>query len=539
MVWMLLLAAVLVIQFFFQLGGIGLVGPDEPRYAQIAREMAGSGDYVTPRLFGEPWFEKPVLYYWGAALAFKLLGVTEFAARLVSALAALAGVGMTYLLGRHWLSPRAGWLAALILATSPLYFALARAASMDMLLCGTLCMAWGALYLWIFQAPPSEPGHTRRFPWQLALFYASLALSILAKGPVGLVLVGGTFLIFVAVTRQWRLLAGVRLLEGALLVLAIAGPWFWLCYRANGFVFLQQFVIEHNLQRFATNRYQHLQPYWFYLAVGFAGFFPWVLHIVPAARTYWQQGWRGTECRGAQRFYLWLWVLLPVLFFTAAQSKLPGYILPVAPALALLIAAEFEGALDAKRRGAPHRWFLFPALLQAALLILVGLLFPVISGRLPLSLGVLVPLLAGLLAVIGVAGALFLFLGQVKRLAATYVTGVVLAVLAVTQLGLPLLDAQESQRQLAAVLRRNGYGGQTVYLVGLPRRVEYGLDYYLKAKTKPVYANEEWQRAADREFFVVTPLVSAPPEGNGKFKIVSAQTFAGKQVVRMISLGPH
>jgi 4-amino-4-deoxy-L-arabinose transferase-like glycosyltransferase len=142
----LLLLLVSYLQFFHQLGGLGLVGPDEPRYAQVAREMAASGDFVTPRLHGEPWFEKPILYYWMAAAAFKALGVSELAARLPSAMAGLLGVVAVFLVGRHWVSTRCGLAAALILASSPMYLSLARAASTDMILTSALAMSLACIY---------------------------------------------------------------------------------------------------------------------------------------------------------------------------------------------------------------------------------------------------------------------------------------------------------------------------------------------------------------------------------------------------------
>src|SRR5262245_14689965 len=143
---LLVLLLVFYLQFFHRLGGLGLVGPDEPRYAQVAREMAASGDFVTPKLHGEPWFEKPVLYYWMAASAFKAMGLSELAARLPSALAALLGAFAILLVGSHWISRRAGLAAALILASSPMYFSLARAASTDMVLASSLTLGLACVY---------------------------------------------------------------------------------------------------------------------------------------------------------------------------------------------------------------------------------------------------------------------------------------------------------------------------------------------------------------------------------------------------------
>jgi 4-amino-4-deoxy-L-arabinose transferase-like glycosyltransferase len=213
---MLGLALLAYLMLFHQLGGIGLVGPDEPRYAQISREMVESGDYITPHLMGEPWFEKPVLFYWGAALAYKMFGISEWAARLTSALSGLLGVILVFSLGSKYISRNGGFLAAAILISSPLYFSLARAVSMDMLLTACITGAWGCLYFSIFQERRAvEPtGWQRWVKTQLGVYFF-LGLSVLAKGPVGVVLVGGSFCLYLLSTHQWGLLKRLRLRPAA------------------------------------------------------------------------------------------------------------------------------------------------------------------------------------------------------------------------------------------------------------------------------------------------------------------------------------
>ena len=148
--YLLLLLPFIYVQIFYGLGTLGLVGPDEPRYAEVSKEMLRNGDYVTPRLSGEPWFEKPILYYWITTLSFHLFGLNESAARLASALAAVLGILAVVLVGYDWIGLRGGVNAALILSSCILYFSLARAASTDMLLTGTLTAAWAGFYFVLF-----------------------------------------------------------------------------------------------------------------------------------------------------------------------------------------------------------------------------------------------------------------------------------------------------------------------------------------------------------------------------------------------------
>src|SRR5437016_9663856 len=182
--------------FFHRLGGIGMLGPDEPRYAAIARGMFQSGDYITPRLNGEAWFEKPVLFYWLGALGYKIFGLNESGARFPSALAATISVFLVYWCGRKLWGRVTGFLAALMLASSVGFLAFARAASTDMPL--TACVT-AALVFFLVAVTDTSP--KRR--WWFYLFYASLGLGVLAKGPVAFVLPALSFICFLAVRGSW------------------------------------------------------------------------------------------------------------------------------------------------------------------------------------------------------------------------------------------------------------------------------------------------------------------------------------------------
>jgi len=245
--------------FFYGLGSIGLVGPDEPRYAAIAREMVLTGDYITPRLYGMPWFEKPPLMYWLAALAYRIFGFSEAGARFPSALSATLCVFLIYWCGRKLWGRAEGFLVALVAATSIGSFVFARAASMDMLL--TACLT-AALVFFLFSYNDPTP---RRRIWQCAS-YASLGLAVLAKGPVGLLLPAlslGGFILLRGRWREWR----DWYPKGLWITLAIAGPWYLFCTMQNGREFLQIFFINHNVERFTSTSYGHDRPFLFFLPV--------------------------------------------------------------------------------------------------------------------------------------------------------------------------------------------------------------------------------------------------------------------------------
>ena len=531
-----LLLFVSYLQFFHQLGTLGLVGPDEPRYAQVAREMVASGDFVTPRLHGIPWFEKPTLYYWLAASAFEAMGVSGLAARLPSAVAGLLGVFAVYLIGRHWVSARCGLAAALILATSPLYFSLARAASTDMLLTSALTVSLACIYFAWFgrkQKYGAQVVLTNRSSVFIHGTYVFLALAILAKGPVGAVLVGSSVAVFGLITRRWDLLK-ILLRPGAVLSgLAVALPWYWLCYRANGWTFIQEFLINHNLARFATDRYQHAQPFWFYLAVVFAGFLPWVFQIVPPAWHWLRHEWRGGQSE-LELALFWSWALFPFLFFSFSQSKLPGYVLPIFPALALLAAKQWDRLWSVGSSSEPlARGQCLNLYLQACCVVALGLALPLGERFLDQGVGVFLPPMRIFLFAIGIGGILMIWRWKPFALFGIHLLGIGLAVLLITERIGPRLDAVVSCRQLADVLQRQGFAGQPVFIYGLSRRVEYGLNFYLNTRTQLIYSESDATYPAHGDLFLLTgPAVEAEsvlPHA----RIVAQTQFLDQKIVRM------
>lgn len=353
----ILSGAAIFICLFTGLGAFGLVGPDEPRYAWIARAMAETGDWVTPRLYGQPWFEKPSLYYWAAAIGFRLNLQPEWAARLPSAFAALvAAVAIGWLGWKHYgsegkLLEQPALLAPLIFSTSVAAIGFSRAATPDMLFCAfiTLAMVCAARVLTNHRAlrdTANTNSITRsRESLTLGFFGAFLGLAVLAKGPASVLLAAGAVGLWALATSHGR--AAFRLMHpvaiGAFCVVAL--PWYVLCASRNP-DFIRVFIFQHNFQRYLTPVFQHKQPFWFFGWITLLAMLPWTVLSIPAA----QEGlrlWREKTWRDSPGFFFACWAIFPILFFSASQSKLPGYILPAIPALALLCSV---GAMRAFQR---------------------------------------------------------------------------------------------------------------------------------------------------------------------------------------------
>ncbi len=340
--------------------GIGLVGADEPRYAQVAREMLSRRDYVTPVLWGHPWLEKPALYYWRAMFAFREFGVHDWSARLPSASFAFMLVVLIYLHIRRFRN--GGQLdAALITASCAGILSFARGASTDMQLAAPFCIGMLGWYAWY---------ETNSKFWLFDIYFF-VGAATLAKGPVAplmaLVIIG----IFAGLRREWSLFRRSLWWPGIVLYFAMVLPWFIAVQRRNP-TFLKIFFLQHNLERFATNRFEHYHPFWYYVPVVLLGLTPWAVIAVTsfvdaiggsinewkARRSKFHYIGHG---RAGDAFpeFLVLWALVPIVFFSFSESKLPGYVLPALPPLTILAGDYLNrirrpGAQDVDSRAPRH-----------------------------------------------------------------------------------------------------------------------------------------------------------------------------------------
>ncbi len=349
--WVILLAAAGLL-FFFRLGGVALLGPDEPRYARVAWEMYERRDLVTPTLLGHTWFEKPALLYWMIWPGYALLGMSEWAARLPNAILATCGILLVYSCGQRAFDRRYGLMAGLALSCSGLYLGLARAASFDMQLTFTFTLALTLFY----RADTASTLRERR--WSLAGFYAAVGLSMLAKGLVGPLLIGAIVFVYMICTGQLRSLFCLHPFYGLLIFLAIAALWYAPVTLKHGWPFVDEFFVQHHFQRYTSNKYRHPGPPWYFLAVILLGAFPWSLYLLRACtRAFHHLRTRKlTTISNPQDRLLLLstiWISVPLLFFSFSGSKLPGYILPVFPALSLIIANELKWEGE---RGGVSKW---------------------------------------------------------------------------------------------------------------------------------------------------------------------------------------
>jgi 4-amino-4-deoxy-L-arabinose transferase-like glycosyltransferase len=326
----LAVALVLVIGWFATLGVRPLVRADESRYAEISREMVASGDWVTPRLNGYKYFEKPPLQYWATALAFVAFGLGEWTARLWTALTGFLAILFTWYVGNRLRGPPVGLLSAAVLASSQLFAALGHFNTLDMGVAAFLSVAVFAFLL----AQLDTASAAARRGWMLVA-WAAAALATLSKGLIGPALPAVALILYVLVERDWRLLARLHLASGVLLFLAITAPWFIAVARANP-EFAHFFFIHEHLDRFLTKVHGRYQPMWYFVPILLGGLIPWTLTFFPAL-------FRGARAERATRFrplrFLVVWAATVFVFFSVSSSKLPSYILPIFPALAILIGA--------------------------------------------------------------------------------------------------------------------------------------------------------------------------------------------------------
>jgi 4-amino-4-deoxy-L-arabinose transferase-like glycosyltransferase len=324
-----LLVIIFGVLLLWRLGSAPLINPDEGRYAEVPREMIASGDWVTPRLDGVPYFEKPPLGYWMVAACEEVLGPGEWSVRLSPALFALAGVLATYGAARRIYGRDAGFWAAIVLGTSLLYLGLGHLVSLDM----PLSVLMSATLFCFILGVREQPGTTRR--WLFYGLYSTAALATLTKGLEGFLVTGAVMFLWLLVFGQWGKLRPMHLPSGLVLFLAIAAPWYILVARRNPGWAHFFFVYEH-WERFTDKGHGRVQPIWFFVAVLIPGLFPWTGFVWHSLRDALAGGWARRR-ENATAWFFATWAAFILVFFSASQSKLINYILPVFPPIAVLV----------------------------------------------------------------------------------------------------------------------------------------------------------------------------------------------------------
>ena len=327
---------VIIVFYLYGLGHLPLLGPDEPRYAQVAREMFLRSDLVTPTLGHHTWFEKPALLYWLMIASYKLFGVHEWTARLGPAICGLLTIAAVWFVGRKVdRSPETrdfGFYSVLVTATCLGLIVFSRAASFDIVI--TMTTTWSLAFFLLHELPA-----TQRKRLLLIGFYAFAGLSLIAKGLVGIVIPFGVVGVYYLLRRSWPG-RGVMLslIWGVPLAVAVSAIWYGPVIARHGWVFIDEFFLQHHFARYVSNKYHHPQPVYFYPAIILMLVVPWTPFLIWAFVRARRWTWRGLDSVSIVRVFSLAWVVWTILFFSFSGSKLPGYILPALPAAGLLIA---------------------------------------------------------------------------------------------------------------------------------------------------------------------------------------------------------
>lgn len=476
---------ILWVCMFSGLGAIGLVGPDEPRYAAIARAMAETHDWITPRLWGTPWFEKPVLYYWTSGLAMRLFGVSEFAARLPSALAGLLAVVAAVWAALRSYGIGAAWYTLLMLPTSIAMIGFSRAAGPDMLFAAFLTASMAVA---VEMLQKDKPG-----PIMQIAFGFFLGTAVLAKGPAAVILAGGATLAWAGLSRQWH--APFRFLHPVVIAAfcVTALPWYVMCALRNP-DFLRIFIWQHNFERYTTPIFEHRQPIWFYGYILLLAVLPWLLFLLGALFAAIPP--LKNKTLVANDLFFVCWFLFPIFFFSLSQSKLPGYILPAIPPLFVLLGRWVsESAVTSTKQ------IVRPLVFTGAVLLVFAIALGTIRISDPYGFRTGQILLASILLLIATGILITASLRKTKMGLALIALLVFAMVETANIMVLPKLDSVVSFRQLAGRLFQDGASGQSLAVYGTSRVMNYGLGYYMNRELP------EWVPGADEPEWI---LGSAP-----------------------------
>lgn len=362
----IILALGLLALFLTGLGYHSYIVPSEARYIEIPREMAATGDWITPHLNGVKYFEKPPLFYWIQAAQIKFFGLGEFSGRFWTAIMMLGICMLTFVAATKKYGRRTGILSALILASSVLGFVSSRIAMLDVPVSFFLTICLFA-FMFAAEMPPS-----RKRDGLLAIMYGAAALATLTKGLIGILIPAMIIGSWIALSNRWKLLLSVRLILGLVLFLLIAAPWHILAGQITPEFYHFYFIHEH-FERFLTDSHQRDKPGWFFFAVLAVGMLPWTVFLWQSFSGRIKQAWADRKADGSD-FYMLLWVVLPFTFFSLSHSKLVPYILPIFPIIAIFMARY----LVAQWEAAQAKGFKIGVYAMAGLYMIIALAFPVL-----------------------------------------------------------------------------------------------------------------------------------------------------------------
>ena len=447
MFWIVALVAAFLL--FFHLGGIPLLDPDEPVYAETPKEMIAFRDLVSPRIYGEYWYDKPPLYYWLVAGAFQIFGVNEFAARFPSAFLGLFTVMYVYQVGKRLFNERAGACAALILATSIEFFYLGKAAVTDITL--NFCLTVALLSF---------------LEKRYYLFYVFAGLATLAKGPVGILFPGAILFLYFLFTRKWRQLQEMKIPLGILIYAITALPWYVAMYAIHGNPFIETFIGFHNITRFTNPEHAAGVLWYYFIPVLILGFFPWTAVMAQSVWASLRKS--GRDFNSLLFLNIWAWFIF--VFFTISRTKLVSYILPMFVPLAMITGWYVATLIERQSRLKIRSW-------PVALVILAGLFATgliVGSKEMPdLTAGAYAA--AGVFSLMAIAAAYSLWKNKVAAALGIQIVGMAVFVVILMTMLFPAVTPVFSAKAIAEDVKLHYDGKSPLYVVKFLRP---GLSFY-------------------------------------------------------------
>ena len=489
------------IAFFWNLGVMGVMDKTEALFVEVAHQVYLTDDWITPRWNWQTFFDYPIWGYWMVALSFKLFGVSEWAARLPVALAAIAVVALSFYTLRYFglngqdeqLETRQKWIRAWIgtgiVALNPGWVGWGRTSVTDMFLSSAIAMAMLSFFLGYAQ--PENPKVQQRW-YLVAPVFAAIA--VLAKGPVGLLLPALAISIFLIYVGQfWQVLREIKLIAMIGIFLLITVPWYGLAAQANGAEFIGTFFGFSNFQRFTSVLYRHAGPWYFYLPYCFILLFPWSLFLplAIARLQFWRKKvWASTPRNRQLGLFCLVWFVLILIFFSAAATKLPGYILPIVPAGAIMITLFWGEEMLVDREKVYQQWpFLTSGIITTLLffgLAIAAFISPKLAGSDPAfpTFGATleasgIPIIFGItLTALGIFSTILLIKKNYRPW--FWTSNILFFVSLLTIVVPPLAPIMDSQRQLpfrelAKVVGQVAKPQELVFLMGYPR---YSLVHY-------------------------------------------------------------
>ncbi|MBU0571043.1 MAG: glycosyltransferase family 39 protein [Candidatus Omnitrophica bacterium] len=424
--------------FLFGLGNMALTDPDETFYAQTAKEMASSGEWVTPVIFGQPQFEKPILYYWLIEISYKFFGINEFSARLPSALFGIAGILGIYFIARLIFSPLCGLLSGFAMASCVQYIILSRGCVTDMVL--TVLILFSFLFFLY--------GFSGRWKGWYLVSAAMCALAVLTKGPIGLFVPGVVIMGYLASGGRWKQLKKIPVFWSIAIFLIVCMPWYILITKIHGSGFINEFFGFRNMTRFLEAEHRIGSSPFFYIPVIIGGIFPWTSFLFFGAWAVCRKD-RFVSGVTGHKLFLSLWFLVVFVFFSVSKTKLVTYVLPLFPVIAIVIARFWEMAITP---GSGHKMArsMNAAYLMFIILTFAGLIGSYLFARYEYVGAAKYVLLCGGIFYTGILLSIFFFI-RGKKLSSFFaiVLSVMLVIVPLVKSVLPFIEARESSKYLA------------------------------------------------------------------------------------------